>query len=488
MPTLDDNMSDGSSAVAEIPAGIDSPRDGSDSADRRQAAIVTLGRRAIAPPDISLLMQDAAALLAETLDAQFSGVAQPSQDDPSLVMQLFSAGEETITQNISPEKHLSMVGFALSVAHPINVEDLASESRFNDAMLKRSGIRSGIVCPLLVADHSFGALGIFSAEERSFTKDDVQFAETIAHLITTAAARQQAERKLDERNDFTDAVLGTVDALVLVLDKDGKIKHFNQACQEVTGFSPAEVRDRAIWSAFLVPEEVALVRDGFEQLRSGKSPVEYETFLLTKHGVRRRIAWAYTVQNDSDGSIRSIIATGVDVTAQREAEQQLEKSQEQVTEAQATLDEIMERVDSKDLELLGISDSQNDDPAPGSYVGTEVPDELGADRRQLARRAYPYKQRIAAVVDDRLPEEDRFEEVDCRDISAGGFSYLADVEPNHTAIVVALGVPPSLTYLAADVLHARPTEHNGQPTFVVGCRYTGRINYPPHGGLPARVG
>ena len=485
-------MSDGSSAVAEISAGADSTRDDSDPRDRRQAAIVTLGRRAIAPPDISLLMQDAAGLLAETLDAQFSGVAQPSQDDQSLVMQLFATGrfaksEQAVTQNLSPEKHLSMVGFALSVAHPIAIDDLAAESRFSDALLKRSGIRSGIVCPLLVADQSFGAMGVFSTEPRSFTKEDVQFAETIAHLITTAAARQRAERQLDERNDFNDAVLETVDALVLVLDKDGKIMHFNRACQDVTGFSPAEVRDRAIWSAFLVPEEVALVRGGFEQLRSGKSPVEYETYLLTKHGVRRRVAWAYTAQRDADGSIRTIIATGVDVTAQREAEQQLEEIQEQATETRATLDEIMERIDSKDLELLGISDSHNDGPAAGSFVGKKLPDEIESDRREQARRAYPYKQRIAPMIDDRLPAQDRFEEVDCRDISAGGFSYLTEVKPDHKEIVVALGVPPSLTYLSATVLHSRPTERDGQPTFVVGCRYTGRVNYPPHGGLPARV-
>ena len=244
--------------------------------------MVALGRRAIASPDISLLMQDAAALLAETLDTPFSGMAQPSQHGQSLVMQLFATGssaesEKTVTQDISPEKHLSMAGFALSVAHPITVDDLAEESRFSDALLKRSGIRSGITCPLLVANRSFGALGVFSNELRVFTKEDVQFAETIAHLIATAAARQRAERQLDQRNNFSDAAMETVEALVLMLDKDGRIQHFNRACQNVTGFTPDEIRDRTIWNALFVSGEVALVRGGFEQLRCGTSPVEYET-------------------------------------------------------------------------------------------------------------------------------------------------------------------------------------------------------------------
>ena len=509
MSPLDDNTSAESSTLAELPADVeftlsDFTFDGSTPTDRRQAAVVALGRRAIAPPDISLLMQDGAALLAETLDARFSGVAQPIQDSQSLMMQLFAAGrpgesKEAATQKLSPEKHLSMVGYALNVAHPITVSDLKTERRFNDALLKRSGVRSGIVCPLVLSDQSFGALGVFSTQQRSFTREDVQFAETIAHLLTTAAARQQAEQRLDERNSFTDAVLETVDALVLVLDKDGKIKHFNQACQNVTGFSLAEVRDRAIWSAFLVPEEVALVRGGFEQLRSGKSPVEYETFLLTKQGVRRRIAWTYSVQNNPDGSIRSIIATGVDITVQRQVEQQLEETQQQAAEARQTLEEVIERIDAKDLALVGISnlgsaggrdtdtDTNTGDLQPGSVVGTQLPDDLPADRRDRSRRAYPYQQRVAPVIGGELPALDLFEEVFCRDISAGGFSYLTPVKPDCKAIVVALGVPPSTTYLAANVLHSRPTERNGQPMFVVGCRYTGRVSYPLHGGQPARV-
>ena len=78
------------------------------------------------------------------------------------------------------------------------------------------------------------------------------------------------------------------------------------------------------------------------------------------------------------------------------------------------------------------------------------------------RRAYPYKQRIAPVIEGKLPAHDEFEEVNCRDISAGGFSYFTPLKPDFKEIVVALGFPPSLTYLSADVMHGRPTEYDGQ--------------------------
>ena len=85
-------------------------RRGQDSI-RKQEAVVALGRRAIAPPDLPILMQDAAALLAEMLDASASGVAELSPDGQRLLRQLTPSEEEddgaaaTLTVESSTDGH-----------------------------------------------------------------------------------------------------------------------------------------------------------------------------------------------------------------------------------------------------------------------------------------------------------------------------------------------------------------------------------------------
>lgn len=42
-------------------------------------------------------------------------------------------------------------------------------------------------------------------------------------------------------------ILDTVAALVIVIDKQGKIIHFNHACEQTTNYSFSEVKNRCFW-------------------------------------------------------------------------------------------------------------------------------------------------------------------------------------------------------------------------------------------------
>ena len=65
--------------------------------------------------------------------------------------------------------------------------------------------------------------------------------------------------------------------------------------------------------------------------------------------------------------------------------------------------------------------------------------------------AFQYKQRIAPMRSGRFPSPGDFFEVDCYDISAGGFSFFLDREPDFDTLAVELGTPPRQSFLAARV-------------------------------------
>ncbi|MEE9554959.1 MAG: PAS domain S-box protein [candidate division Zixibacteria bacterium] len=135
--------------------------------------------------------------------------------------------------------------------------------------------------------------------------------------------RKQMEEALRWERNFVSAVLDTAGALVVVLDSEGCIVQFNQACQDTTGYGFDEVRGKHIWDLFLIAEEVEPVKGVFKSLKAGNFPHTYENYWLTRDGSKRLIAWSNTALTNDEGDVEYIISSGIDITEQRKAEENL---------------------------------------------------------------------------------------------------------------------------------------------------------------------
>ncbi|MDZ8105904.1 MAG: response regulator [Nostoc sp. DedQUE12a] len=172
--------------------------------------------------------------------------------------------------------------------------------------------------------------------------------------------RKFTEEALNKERNFISAVLDTASALVIVLDAQGQIVRFNQACEQTTGYSFDEVRGRHFWNLFLLAEQVEPVKEAFERLRTGEGSKKYESYWLMKNGSRRLIAWTNTILQDYEGRIEYIVATGIDITERKRAEQHL-KAQYATTRALAestTIKEAMHQILQGICESLGAAVSE----------------------------------------------------------------------------------------------------------------------------------
>lgn len=131
---------------------------------------------------------------------------------------------------------------------------------------------------------------------------------------------KRTETALQEERNVVSAILHTVGALVVVLDPEGRIVRFNRACEEVSGYSFAEVGDKHFWDLCVVPEEVDRFKTLVEQLRREHSTRDYETPWEVRNGSRRLIAWSSTVLPGEKGAPAYIIATGIDITERKRLE------------------------------------------------------------------------------------------------------------------------------------------------------------------------
>jgi len=135
-------------------------------------------------------------------------------------------------------------------------------------------------------------------------------------VLRDVTDRLEAEERAVEEHRLTQAVLDTTTALVVTLDMDGLLVGMNRAAEVLTGFTIDEVRGERV-SRF-VPVEERILAPG--RLAATDVPTVLENHWTHRSGRRHLIAWNNAVVFDDDGKPTSVVATGIDVTAERRAE------------------------------------------------------------------------------------------------------------------------------------------------------------------------
>ena len=115
-------------------------------------------------------------------------------------------------------------------------------------------------------------------------------------------------------DDFARVLTETTQALVCVLDSDGRILLFNDACERSTGFRREEVIGRDAREFVIPPEEAAAFGDVLAYIwRTGLSSPQVGHW-TTKDGGRRLIAWSNRLMPAVDGETSYLVTTGIDLT------------------------------------------------------------------------------------------------------------------------------------------------------------------------------
>jgi two-component system cell cycle sensor histidine kinase/response regulator CckA len=123
------------------------------------------------------------------------------------------------------------------------------------------------------------------------------------------------------------AAADIANVLLTVIDRDGRIVRFNPACEDVTGYTAAEVTGRR-YDSLLPPEDTLIVRQRFERVFAGDFPNSGESVWLTKDGERRVISWWNTALADDDGHVELVVSSGIDITERKRAEDELRRQEE----------------------------------------------------------------------------------------------------------------------------------------------------------------
>ncbi|WP_134702045.1 PAS domain-containing sensor histidine kinase [Ammoniphilus sp. YIM 78166] len=150
--------------------------------------------------------------------------------------------------------------------------------------------------------------------------------------LPTTKELEEVNHQLKEERDFIDAILHTMDALVLVLDPQGKIIRFNQACEKLTGYTAKEVEGKIFSDLLLPSSERESVWQVQQELLNGSLINHHQNQWVTKSGEHRLISWSNTVIREDHVTVKYLIGTGIDITHRAQMEKELYRVQQEFRE------------------------------------------------------------------------------------------------------------------------------------------------------------
>ena len=154
--------------------------------------------------------------------------------------------------------------------------------------------------------------------------------EVTAEYVSVLSRKlYEKERELRLERDQAKMYLDVAGVMLVALDRDGRISMVNKKGSSVLGWGEGELQGKNWFHTCLPPELRAEVSGVFDKLMSGEvAPVEYyENQVLTKSGETRTIAFHNSIIRDDSGAISGVLFSGLDVTAQRRAEEALLQAQ-----------------------------------------------------------------------------------------------------------------------------------------------------------------
>lgn len=118
---------------------------------------------------------------------------------------------------------------------------------------------------------------------------------------------------LQEQNIINNSLLETLAALVLVLDKDGRILQFNLQAEKITGYRAADVLNKPIWDCLLDELEAKAFEHEFNALVVNRSASHEQYKLVKKDRSRAMFNWHSFAVVTSEDEVEHVVMTAIDV-------------------------------------------------------------------------------------------------------------------------------------------------------------------------------
>jgi len=185
----------------------------------QQSAVAGLGARALEGVEVGELMDEAARLVAETLEVEFSEVLERVGSFETLLLRAGVGWEPGMVRSAPvPIGSRYYAGFTWGSLGQTVVKDFAEESRFEATEhLQDHGVVSGASVIIGRREYPFGLLGAFSKVRREFSPVELDHLKAVANILADAIERKRSEEEI--RNQALHDPLTTLANRTLLIER-----------------------------------------------------------------------------------------------------------------------------------------------------------------------------------------------------------------------------------------------------------------------------
>jgi PAS domain S-box-containing protein len=212
--------------------------------------------------------------------------------------------------------------------------------------VRRLGVRSSIIVPLVVRQKRVGVLALASASPERFEPADVRLAAELGRRAAMAfdsaqlyadlqhenAERRQAEAERGKTQDLLHGIVEKAPTLIYVKDLDGRYLLVNRHMAEVIGVDAASVLGKTVSDVYSPEQAQALAAFDQRVLAAGQA-LEGEEEVVRADGLHTYITIKAPL-TDASGRVYALCGISTDITARKRAEAALRRSEERLQQAQ----------------------------------------------------------------------------------------------------------------------------------------------------------
>lgn len=180
--------------------------------------------------------------------------------------------------------------------------------------------------------------------------------QTIQMLEDEIIVREATEKALQAERDFVEGLIQTAQAILLVLDRQGRIVRANPYLEQVSGFRQEEFIGKDWFTTFLPPRDRDRIRALFAKALRGERTRGNINPIVTRDGQERMVEWFDHTLRNSQGEVIGLLAIGQDVTERLRNQALMEQNARRA----AILARLAERINTE-KQLSGVLDAVLDE-------------------------------------------------------------------------------------------------------------------------------
>ncbi|MHA2136278.1 MAG: PAS domain S-box protein, partial [Candidatus Thorarchaeota archaeon] len=154
-----------------------------------------------------------------------------------------------------------------------DIDDLPQEAGAFKEELKRGGIKSIMLVPMILGDQQIGVLGFDSKNGRAWSKDVISMLGLASNVFANAISRKDKDALQQERLRWFHSLIENSSDIILVMDSEGGIQYVSPAVKTLLGYKPEEVIGRTVVD-FIHPEDAEKAMENFSKALSSPGPVD----------------------------------------------------------------------------------------------------------------------------------------------------------------------------------------------------------------------